>query len=194
MQVTSKMQRKRSAVARRAWNVLRLALLWAREKVAFSRTGTWSIFVCFLNILKISAILMTTATVSVPGYYIIGNVSFLWMTLLLFTLRCIALLPCVSRCQISPASNLKSILTLTLTMIMTYERDDEMYPDNNDGDAPRKNFLNTEDEYVSSEVSEEITCDEAIDMKAEEFIAKFYEQIKLQRQISYLQCHGTLAN
>ncbi|PHT94941.1 hypothetical protein BC332_02707 [Capsicum chinense] len=116
------------------------------------------------------------------------------MTLLLFTLRCIALLPCVSRCQISPASNLKSILTLTLTMIMTYERDDEMYPDNNDGDAPRKNFLNTEDEYVSSEVSEEITCDEAIDMKAEEFIAKFYEQIKLQRQISYLQCHGTLAN
>ncbi|XP_042517809.1 uncharacterized protein LOC122091752 [Macadamia integrifolia] len=32
-----------------------------------------------------------------------------------------------------------------------------------------------------------------IDLKAEEFIAKFYDQMKLQRQISYLQYHDMLS-
>ncbi|KAG9459576.1 hypothetical protein H6P81_004084 [Aristolochia fimbriata] len=35
--------------------------------------------------------------------------------------------------------------------------------------------------------------DEGIDNKAEEFIAKFYEQMKLQRQVSYLQYHEMIS-
>ncbi|GAB4830553.1 hypothetical protein Ancab_020317 [Ancistrocladus abbreviatus] len=60
-------------------------------------------------------------------------------------------------------------------------------------DEARKGFL--ESAAYEEEQEEEQGCDstvycgddEGIDVKAEEFIAKFYEQIKLQRQISHLQ-------
>ncbi|CAI9300404.1 unnamed protein product [Lactuca saligna] len=51
---------------------------------------------------------------------------------------------------------------------------------------PRRSFLITngkEHEQNDEEMCEE----EGIDVKAEEFIANFYHQLKLQRQISYLQ-------
>ena len=38
-----------------------------------------------------------------------------------------------------------------------------------------------------------VACDEGIDGKAEEFIANFYQQMRLQRQISYLQYNQWLA-
>ncbi|THG06926.1 hypothetical protein TEA_005160 [Camellia sinensis var. sinensis] len=59
----------------------------------------------------------------------------------------------------------------------------------NDDDGARKSFLKSGDE-IDREVCEEmiIACDdEGIDIKAEQFIAKFYEQMKMQRQVSYLQ-------
>lgn len=37
------------------------------------------------------------------------------------------------------------------------------------------------------------SCDDGIDLKAEQFIANFYQQIKLQRQISYLQYHEMIS-
>ncbi|XP_027147868.1 uncharacterized protein LOC113748593 [Coffea eugenioides] len=37
------------------------------------------------------------------------------------------------------------------------------------------------------------SCDDGIDLKAEQFIANFYRQIKLQRQISYLQYHDMIS-
>lgn len=60
--------------------------------------------------------------------------------------------------------------------------------DNDYDDVARKSFLKSADDeeyYGYDQVCE----DQGIDMKAEEFIAKFYEQMKLQRQISYLEYH-----
>ncbi|KAL6339560.1 hypothetical protein AAG906_034645 [Vitis piasezkii] len=59
-----------------------------------------------------------------------------------------------------------------------------------DGEEARKSFLMGGDEEDSG-------CggceeEEGIDVKAEEFIAKFYAQMKLQRQISYLQYNEML--
>lgn len=59
-------------------------------------------------------------------------------------------------------------------------------------DYTSSNHEGPDDEYGNSDVCEEInwtphSCDDGIDFKAEQFIANFYEQIKLQRQISYLQ-------
>lgn len=53
------------------------------------------------------------------------------------------------------------------------------------------NFLKSggeEEEYEEETIPEE---EKEIDLRAEEFIAKFYEQMKLQRQISYLQYNET---
>lgn len=77
--------------------------------------------------------------------------------------------------------------------------------DNDEGyyydEVTRKSFLENADEeddeyYGYDQVCEDKICEDdddddnkGIDMKAEEFIAKFYEQMKLQRQISYLQYH-----
>ncbi|KAI5680507.1 hypothetical protein M9H77_01734 [Catharanthus roseus] len=76
------------------------------------------------------------------------------------------------------------------------EDDDNINYYDNDDDVARKSFLMpaAEDHDVDSvgdceeeSVNVSNDCDEGIDLKAEEFIAKFYQQIKLQRQISYLQ-------
>ncbi|KAL2934801.1 putative malate:quinone oxidoreductase [Bienertia sinuspersici] len=62
----------------------------------------------------------------------------------------------------------------------------------------RKSFLgsNVEDyqDDDDNDVCEEemVYEDAAIDDKADEFIAKFYEQMKLQRQISYQQRHNVI--
>lgn len=51
-------------------------------------------------------------------------------------------------------------------------------------DSGRMSFLKGEEEEEEMAACEE---DQGIDLRAEEFIAKFYEQMKLQRQISFLQ-------
>ena len=48
-----------------------------------------------------------------------------------------------------------------------------------------------DDDQIYAEEEEKVIeeCDDEVDLKAEEFIANFYKQMKLQRQISYLQYH-----
>lgn len=79
-----------------------------------------------------------------------------------------------------------------------FDFNDDDDNDNDDGfyydEMARKSFLKSanEEEYYGygEEVCEDVNCDDqGIDVKAEEFIANFYEQMKLQRQISYLQYH-----
>lgn len=55
-------------------------------------------------------------------------------------------------------------------------------------DTARKSFIaDGGHEHDQESDIEEAVDREGIDLRAEEFIAKFYEQMKLQRQISYLQ-------
>lgn len=171
MQEKSRMQRKRSIVARRAWSVLRLALLWARKGGIFKHKHLVD-----LRLLPkyIKSLCHTNDHYGTLHY---GEREFSFDDT-----------PVVHVKMHRPASlrfKMPNIPCIKPQVDFDNEYDDEY---NNDDGAPRKSV---EDEYVSCE---EIVADEAIDMKAEEFIAKFYQQIKLQRQISYLQYHETLAN
>ncbi|MCD9638779.1 hypothetical protein HAX54_022931 [Datura stramonium] len=174
MQEKSRMQRKSSMVARRAWNVLRLALLWAR-KGGILKNGRHLVDLRLLPKYIIKSLRRHTNEL----HY--GEREFSFDDT-----------PVIHVKMHRPASlrfKMPNIPCIKPQVDFDFDFDfdndyDEMYPDNNVG----------EDREVSDQ---EITAgagDEAIDMKAEEFIAKFYEQIKLQRQISYLQYHETLAN
>ncbi|KAK2649592.1 hypothetical protein Ddye_017081 [Dipteronia dyeriana] len=48
------------------------------------------------------------------------------------------------------------------------------------------------DSYLKNDDQEEEEEEEGIDSRAEKFIAKFYDQIKMQRQISYLEYNERL--
>ncbi|CAN4112779.1 unnamed protein product [Withania somnifera] len=179
------MQRKRSKVARRAWNVLRLALLWARKGGIFKNRH-------LIDLRLLPKFIKSLRHTNDYGYGVgpgslhYGEREFSFDDTPIIHVKMHR--PASLRFKMPNIPCIKPQVDFDFDK--DYECDDEMYHDNNDA-APRKSFLNTEDEYVICEVSEEINCtgDEAIDLKAEEFIEKFYKQIKLQRQISYLQYH-----
>ncbi|XP_055815151.1 uncharacterized protein LOC129884906 [Solanum dulcamara] len=162
-------EKSRTMVARRAWNVLRLSLLWARKGGIFKNKH----LVDLRLLPKYIKSLRHTNDHYRTLYYGEREFSF----------------------DDTPIIHVKMHRPASLRFKMPNIPCIKPQVDNNNDDAPRKSFLNTVDQLEDECVScEEISCDEAIDMKAEEFIAKFYEQIKLQRQLSYLQYHDTLAN
>ncbi|KAK9930761.1 hypothetical protein M0R45_027788 [Rubus argutus] len=63
--------------------------------------------------------------------------------------------------------------------------DDDDDLDQDDGDDHEDQGITWSTQDVNGEAAP--YEDEAVDRKADEFIAKFYQQIKLQRQISYIQ-------
>ncbi|XP_055815149.1 uncharacterized protein LOC129884905 [Solanum dulcamara] len=185
-------EKSRTMVARRAWNVLRLSLLWARKGGIFKNKH--------LVDLRLLPKYIKSLRHNNDHYRTLhyGEREFSFDDTPIFHVKMHR--PASLRFKMPNIPCIKPQVDVDFDFDNDYERDDEMYPDNNNDDTPRKSFLSTdgeEDEYVSCEMSEEIIAsadDEAIDMKAEEFIAKFYEQIKLQRQLSYLQYHEKLAN
>ncbi|CAN4113430.1 unnamed protein product [Withania somnifera] len=184
MQEKSKMQRKRSLVSGRAWNVLRLALLWARKGGIFKNRHLVDLRLLPKYIKSLRHTNDYCYGVG-PGALHYGEREFSFddTPIIHFKMH----RPASLRFKMPNIPCIKPQVDFDFDFDNDYERDDELQHDNNDDDS----FLNTEDEYVSCETP---SVDEAIDTKAEEFIAKFYEQIKLQRQISYLQYHETLAN
>ncbi|XP_009604499.1 uncharacterized protein LOC107766825 [Nicotiana tabacum] len=157
------MQKKRSVVGRRAWNLLRLTLLlWARKGGIFKN----KLLIELRLLPKYIKSLGHTNNYGGALHYHYGEREFSFDDT-----------PIIHVKMHRPASLRFKIPNIPCIKPQV--------------DVPRKSFLNwedgdnEEDAYASCEVSEEISCpgDEAIDMKAEEFIAKFYEQIKLQRQI-----------
>lgn len=82
-----------------------------------------------------------------------------------------------------PASMRFNIPCITPQVDFDYDFDDA---DCEDYDGARRSFLGYHEEECDDQ--EKVPAEEEeIDLRAEEFIAKFYEQMKLQRQISYLQ-------
>ncbi|KAK4379863.1 hypothetical protein RND71_001725 [Anisodus tanguticus] len=176
------MQRKRSVVARRAWNVLRLALIWARKGGIFKNRHLVDLRLLPKYIKRLRYSNDYSYGIG-PRALHYGDREFSFDDTPIIHVKMNR--PASLRFKMPNIPCIKPQVDFD----NDYERDDEMYPNNND--YTHRKSLNIEDEYASCEVSE---GDEAIDMKAEEFIAKFYEQIKLQRQISYIQYHETLAN
>ncbi|GAB4841742.1 hypothetical protein Ancab_022464 [Ancistrocladus abbreviatus] len=160
------MGKERSNAAQRAWNLLRLALLWARKG----------------GLLKCRLIM---AELKVVPKFLKGLKHSGSRDMIRYGERELSF-------DETPVIHLRMSRPASLRFIMPCikpQDDDVVFG----SDEARMSFLenaackeqeNGEQGYDSMVHNDD---DEGIDVKAEEFIAKFYEQIKLQRQISYLQ-------
>ncbi|XP_030543222.1 uncharacterized protein LOC115750178 [Rhodamnia argentea] len=174
---------KESSVSRRAWNLLHLALLWARRGGAFKHLQLRLLAPKFLKTIGHTATPRSSHT-----WHRERELSF-------------EKTPVVHVKMHRPGSMRFMLPCINPTVDFDMEFDDE------DGnrvchgyDSTRKSFsLENGDEeecsyddrdYGRIEREEE---EREIDSRAEEFIAKFYEQIRLQRQMSYLQ-HNEMLN
>ncbi|KAL3739572.1 hypothetical protein ACJRO7_020911 [Eucalyptus globulus] len=173
------MPRKTSGVSRRAWNLLRLALLWARKGGAFK-----------LQLRLVPKFLKTIgqATPRSQIWYRERELSF----------------------DKTPVVHVKmhrpGPMRFPLPHIPCINPHVDFEPEFDEDDrlcygyeAVRQSFLENggeEGTHFDEEQAEDgrvvIEEDRGIDTRAEQFIAKFYEQTKLQRQISYLQYNEML--
>ncbi|KAJ7977628.1 Long cell-linked locus protein, putative, expressed [Quillaja saponaria] len=167
------MPRKNSDIAHRAWSILRLALLWGRKGGVFKRR-----LVMELRLLPkyIKSLGHTTPRDQI--YYRERELSF-------------DKTPIIHVKMHRPASmrfHLPHIPCINPQTNFDYDfdgQDDGDYDDQEEYGYDYKSRDSEDHQMVSSE-------EEGIDGKAEEFIAKFYNQMKLQRQISYLQYNELL--
>ncbi|KAF4381979.1 hypothetical protein F8388_014096 [Cannabis sativa] len=182
------MPRKSNDVAGRAWNILRLALLWARKGGVFKRR--------LMTELRLLPKLMKSIGHDTPKdriRYGERQLSF-------------DKTPIFPAIKINGSSSMRHFHIPCLnppTVDFDYDfdgQDDDVYyrgycknnsnNDDKENDGGRKSFLiKGGDGDVNNDDNEFVPYDqeENIDTKAEEFITKFYQQMKMQRQISYLQ-------
>ncbi|XP_068661588.1 uncharacterized protein [Aristolochia californica] len=168
------MGKRKSALAGRAWNLIRLTLFWARKGGIFKRNFMMDLIRNYVNSLR--------AATHDSIRYQERQFSFDETPFFHFKLH----KPGPMRCKYLPSIP-------CINPPVDFEEDDDFY----DG---RVSFTRSQEEgsYREDADGEEINRevaggDEEIDNKAEEFIAKFYEQMKLQRQVSYLQYHEMLS-
>ncbi|KAJ4968225.1 hypothetical protein NE237_014926 [Protea cynaroides] len=188
------MGKKETPLGRRAWNVLRLALLWARKGGVFKRR-------LMMDLRLLPSYIKNLRHNNDSIHYREREFSFDDTPLFHFKMH----RPASKRFHI-PCLNSPSV-----DFDFDFENDDVLYNNYPDG---RKSFLTSGDEREEEKEehfdgcdfgdngrrsSAMVSCreespeeDEGIDLKAEEFIANFYKQMKLQRQISYLQYHDML--
>lgn len=166
-----------SDVGRRAWNILRLALLWARKGGLFKRRLMMDHLNLFPKFLKS----LGRSSGAGAGAIHYGERQFSFDKTPIIHVKMhrpncsmrfrMPHIPCIK-----PHSDYDFEFSDDGADAISYCNDVE----------DRKSFL------TMGEGEEEEEEDEGIDVRAEQFIAKFYEQMKLQRQISYLQYKESL--
>lgn len=166
---------KNRDVGQRAWNILRLALLWARKGGIFKRR-----MVMEMRLLPKYLRRLAHASPSTPHqlYYCERQLSF-------------DKTPIFPR-PTSMRFHLPHIPCIKPHVDFDYDFDVDDDEDNNNNNDHDLHLCIQE--YGSEGCQQEHENEEeqsGIDVRAEEFIAKFYQQMKLQRQISYLQYHQT---
>ncbi|KAK8636088.1 hypothetical protein V6N13_004798 [Hibiscus sabdariffa] len=183
-------KKKKSDVTQRAWNLLRLALLWARKGGVFKRRLMMELRL----VPKFLKGLAQTSTRNdhrmISSHYKERQLSFDETPI--FHVK-------IHHHHHRPAS-----MRFLLPCISTEEVDFDYDFGVNDYDNGRESYSTSTGSESDVEVEE---CgyegsdekenspyrhsnefeDEGIDSKAEKFIANFYEQMRLQRQISYLE-------
>lgn len=170
------MAKQNDDIGRRAWNILRLALLWARKGGVFKRRLTME-----LRLVPKFIKSLGSANQSDKIHY--GERELSFDKTPIFHVK-------MHRPN-SMRFHLPRIPCLTPQVDFDYDfdgGDDDQYS----YDSGRKSFLKGaagDDEEADETAS---YGEESIDMRAEEFIANFYHQMKLQRQISYLQYNEML--
>ncbi|CAI9105498.1 OLC1v1004429C1 [Oldenlandia corymbosa var. corymbosa] len=183
---------KRSAlVARRAWRFLRLALLWAR-KGGILKNRLMLAKVQLIKTIKhhqhnnSSAIGYGERELSFDETPVI-HLKMSRPSSLRFKMPNI---PCINPAA-SPIVDFHYDFSRQPESWDDYDDYEQQYKGEDQEIVYRKSFLNNDDDDEDSPEDYGNGGEEqeegGIDMKAEEFIAKFYQQMKLQRQISYLQ-------
>ncbi|KAF5937352.1 hypothetical protein HYC85_024858 [Camellia sinensis] len=179
------MQRKKSSIATRAWNILRLALLWARKCVVFKIRRLMMDLRRFHKFLKTLAHYSTDCHRSaITVHYGERQLSFDNTPIIQVKMHChssmrfkMPRIPCINHSQVDFNYDFESNGDNDYEMNCDFIDDDE--------DGARKSFLKCGNEDDCEDI---VACDdEGIDLKAEQFIAKFYEQMKIRRQVSHLQ-------
>ena len=169
------MATKNNGVARKAWNILRLALLWARKGGVFKRRLT-------MELRLLPKYIRNLGNNGRQDQIHYGERELSFEKTPIFHVK-------MNR----PANkrfHLPNIPCITPQVDFDYDfdGDDDIIEEQIYGyDNGRNSFLKGGDDDEEG-FEEMVTCEEdGIDLKAEEFIAKFYQQMKMQRQISYLQ-------
>ncbi|XP_050238544.1 uncharacterized protein LOC126688025 [Mercurialis annua] len=160
-------RKNQSGVGRRAWNLLRLTLLWARKGGIFKRR-------LMAELPKFLKSLGHTTSMTTPRSLYHRQLSF-------------DKTPIIHR----PSSGSMRFKIPCITRQVDFDYDfDEVSREDDDG------FMHFDNEEMGEggdgcDDQERISEDEkGIDLRADEFIANFYRQMKLQRQISYLQYYN----
>ncbi|XP_030532642.2 uncharacterized protein LOC115742478 [Rhodamnia argentea] len=177
------MERRDSGIARRAWDVLRLALLCARRGGVFRRLLAVKFRVAVTRFLKSIGGGRCGYSSSMPqGRIHYGERQLSFEETPIFRVK-----------MHRPRGSMRSHFCLPRIPCISPDVDfNDGFGDDEDSgecDWERKILVADGDrgECVYDERASESSEEEGIDERAEEFIAKFYEQMRLQRQISYLQ-------
>ncbi|KAH7516998.1 uncharacterized protein LOC107426364 [Ziziphus jujuba] len=179
------MWKQNDDVSRRAWNIVRLALLWARKGGVFKRR-------LMMELRVVPKFIKNLGNANQSDNIHYGERQLSFDETPIFHVK-------MHRPN-SMRFHLPHIPCFTTPQVdFDYDFDGRDDADDNDGaysqmyyDSGRKSFLKVT--AGDDEEGDEMASygEESIDMRAEEFIAKFYEQMKLQRQISYLQYNEML--
>ncbi|KAL0459743.1 UNVERIFIED_CONTAM: hypothetical protein Slati_0601500 [Sesamum latifolium] len=177
------MSKKSSVVARRAWNILRLALLWARKGGLFRNRLMLNFNLYVRKLLH--------SNVDARGALAYGDREFSFDDTPIIHVKMHRGSSSSLRFKMPHIPCIKPQVDFDYDF--DYDDDDEDVKNDqdemsSDHERRRLSFLkDVEEDEEEEETTKESCDDEEIDLKAEEFIARFYEQMKLQRQISYLQ-------
>lgn len=188
------MPKKTNDVTQRAWNLLRLGLLWARKGGVFKRRLMTELRVVPKFVKRLGH---ATSTRRDRLHY--GERELSFDKTPIFNVKMHR--PASMRYLLIPC------ITPTQQVDFDYDFDDDGdtedgvygYDYDNSGSG-KKSFLKDNEERAryayGYEANEEIILpeEEGIDLRAEEFIVNFYQQIKMQRQISYLEYNERLTN
>ncbi|KAK4441814.1 hypothetical protein Salat_0516300 [Sesamum alatum] len=184
------MSKKSSVSGRRAWDILRLALLWARKGGVFRNR-----LVISLNGLQKGMRKLRHSKETPRGALVYGERELSFDDTPVIHVKMHR--PSSLRFKLPQIPCIKPHVDFDYDFEFDDEINEEMcYGGAVDHAKRASNFLKgaEEEEEDDEDEQEEMNAagDEGIDSKAEEFIAKFYEQMKLQRQISYLQYNDML--
>ncbi|KAL4202502.1 hypothetical protein AMTRI_Chr02g221440 [Amborella trichopoda] len=158
------MAKKKCALSTRAWSLVRFALLWARKGGIFKRG--------FIRDLKLLARCPHHSELTAYRQFSFGDSPAVQLKLP----RSIVKFPCMNP---------------PITLDNDYDHDDNHeYDIDPDGNGAGYDHSHEDSYYDGDRNASE--CDELIDSKADEFIERFYQQMRLQRQLSCLKYNEML--